>query len=174
MAYNTSHISKLNAPFVHFKWLPLATERTVKGAEYQEVIIIWEVLAWHYRFDTDNSFLSDNVTYLIQGPLITQVASRHARARKTPRLRLYKASTTNLGHHFLSKMAPTSCSALNAAITRTGLSYAQIATQVGVPEQRVVEIVTGKATATNEEFANLSRALGITQSAPHDSAHVTK
>ncbi|KAI0266364.1 hypothetical protein BC834DRAFT_969404 [Gloeopeniophorella convolvens] len=71
-------------------------------------------------------------------------------------------------------MAPSpQCSALNAAINRQGVTYAQLAQRVGVSEQRVIDVVTGKDVATTTEFNALASALGITN-APHDAAHATK
>ncbi|TFY64539.1 hypothetical protein EVG20_g5916 [Dentipellis fragilis] len=72
-------------------------------------------------------------------------------------------------------MAPSpQCTALAAAISRKGVSYGQLAGQLGTTEQHVIDIVTGKTTATTAEFNSLARALGITDVPPHDGAHSTK
>ncbi|KAA1472673.1 hypothetical protein DENSPDRAFT_881438 [Dentipellis sp. KUC8613] len=72
-------------------------------------------------------------------------------------------------------MAPSpQCTALAAAINRTGVSYGQLAGQLGTTEQHVIDIVTGKTPATTAEFNSLARALGITDVPPHTGAHTTK
>ncbi|KAI9063661.1 hypothetical protein FKP32DRAFT_1676350 [Trametes sanguinea] len=72
-------------------------------------------------------------------------------------------------------MAPNpQCAALAAAKEKKGMSYAQIAQQIGKPEQHVIDICTGAATPTTDEFNALARVLGITSAPPHDAAHVTK
>ncbi|KAK1229250.1 hypothetical protein PQX77_006745 [Marasmius sp. AFHP31] len=71
-------------------------------------------------------------------------------------------------------MAPDpQCAALNAAKTKKGLSYAQIAEKIGQTEQHVTDICTGKQKPTQAEFNALATALDITTPAPHDSAHAT-
>ncbi|EIM83730.1 uncharacterized protein STEHIDRAFT_132886 [Stereum hirsutum FP-91666 SS1] len=72
-------------------------------------------------------------------------------------------------------MAPSpQCSALAAAKERKGLSYGQIASQLGTSEQHVVDICTGSKAATSDEFNALAQVLDIKAAPPHDSAHVTK
>ncbi|PCH38938.1 hypothetical protein WOLCODRAFT_167714 [Wolfiporia cocos MD-104 SS10] len=69
-------------------------------------------------------------------------------------------------------MAPNpQCSALAAAKDKKGLSYSQIASQIGISEQRVVDICTGAAVATTGEFNSLATVLDIKTPPPHDSAH---
>ncbi|KAI0916258.1 hypothetical protein AcW1_009916 [Taiwanofungus camphoratus] len=70
-------------------------------------------------------------------------------------------------------MAPSpQCSALAAAKDKKGLSYGQIATQLNVSEQRVIDICTGAAVPTTSEFNSLASVLGIKAPVPQDSAHV--
>ncbi|TBU45437.1 hypothetical protein BD309DRAFT_956168 [Dichomitus squalens] len=72
-------------------------------------------------------------------------------------------------------MAPNpQCAALAAAKERKGLSYAQIAAQIGKSEQHVIDVCTGATQPTQAEFDALARVLGITSAPPHDSAHATK
>ncbi|KAI0746753.1 hypothetical protein C8Q80DRAFT_1271596 [Daedaleopsis nitida] len=72
-------------------------------------------------------------------------------------------------------MAPNpQCAALAAAKDKKGLSYTEIAQKIGKPEQHVVDVCTGKVTATTDEFNALARALDITSPPPHDAAHATK
>ncbi|KAK7692005.1 hypothetical protein QCA50_005410 [Cerrena zonata] len=72
-------------------------------------------------------------------------------------------------------MAPNpQCAALAAAKDRKGLSYTQIAQQLGSTEQHVVDICTGATIPTTAEFNSLAKVLDITSSAPHDNAHKTK
>ncbi|KAF8882114.1 hypothetical protein BD779DRAFT_1544025 [Infundibulicybe gibba] len=66
------------------------------------------------------------------------------------------------------------CSALAAAKTKAGLSYAQIGEKIGKSEQHVTDICTGKVKPTQAEFDELARALNITAPLPHDSAHSAK
>ncbi|EPT04830.1 hypothetical protein FOMPIDRAFT_1027575 [Fomitopsis schrenkii] len=69
-------------------------------------------------------------------------------------------------------MAPNpQCSALAAAKDKKGLSYTQIAQQIGISEQRVVDICTGAAVPTTGEFNSLASALDIKSPPPADSAH---
>ncbi|KAH7926577.1 hypothetical protein BV22DRAFT_1008710 [Leucogyrophana mollusca] len=59
-------------------------------------------------------------------------------------------------------MAPSpQCSAIASAMGRKNISYGQLASQIGAPEQRVVDICTGKVTPTSGEFSSISRVLGI-------------
>ncbi|KAJ3776172.1 hypothetical protein FB446DRAFT_324261 [Lentinula raphanica] len=55
----------------------------------------------------------------------------------------------------------------------TGMSYKQIATKVGKPEQHVIDVCTGTVKPTAAEFNALATVLGITDAPPHDSAHAT-
>ncbi|OCH90203.1 hypothetical protein OBBRIDRAFT_793519 [Obba rivulosa] len=72
-------------------------------------------------------------------------------------------------------MAPNpQCAALAAAKERKGLSYSQIAQQLGSSEQHVIDVCTGKSTPTQAEFDALARVLDIKSAPPHDSAHSTK
>ncbi|KAI0764980.1 hypothetical protein C8Q74DRAFT_1370861 [Fomes fomentarius] len=72
-------------------------------------------------------------------------------------------------------MAPNpQCAALAAAKEKKGLSYGQIAQQLGKPEAHVIDICTGKSTPTNDEFSALARVLDITSAPPRDASHVTK
>ncbi|KAJ6500697.1 hypothetical protein C8R45DRAFT_978663 [Mycena sanguinolenta] len=73
-------------------------------------------------------------------------------------------------------MAPNpQCAALAAAKQKKGLSYAEIATEIGASEQHVINICTGAQTPTTTEFNALAKTLGVsTSSAPHDAAHSTK
>ncbi|KII85526.1 hypothetical protein PLICRDRAFT_44839 [Plicaturopsis crispa FD-325 SS-3] len=71
-------------------------------------------------------------------------------------------------------MAPNpQCSALAAAKEKKGYSYSQIAAKIGKSEQHVIDVCTGAARPTPDEFNALARALDITAPVPHDSAHVT-
>ncbi|KAJ3965993.1 hypothetical protein EV361DRAFT_770038, partial [Lentinula raphanica] len=54
-----------------------------------------------------------------------------------------------------------------------GMSYKQIATKVGKPEQHVIDVCTGTVKPTAAEFNALATVLGITDAPPHDSAHAT-
>ncbi|KAJ4474298.1 hypothetical protein J3R30DRAFT_3707091 [Lentinula aciculospora] len=64
-------------------------------------------------------------------------------------------------------MAPDpQCAALNAAKTRTGMSYSQIAAKINKPEQHVIDVCTGTVKPTAAEFNALARVLGITDAAP--------
>ncbi|KAJ3817408.1 hypothetical protein F5880DRAFT_1604459 [Lentinula raphanica] len=58
-------------------------------------------------------------------------------------------------------------------MNRTGMSYKQIATKVGKPEQHVIDVCTGTVKPTAAEFNALATVLGITDAPPHDSAHAT-
>ncbi|KAI0821530.1 hypothetical protein BC629DRAFT_1587781 [Irpex lacteus] len=72
-------------------------------------------------------------------------------------------------------MAPNpQCAALAAAKERKGLSYGDIASKLGKSEQHVIDVCTGAATPTTDEFNALARVLDIKESPPHDAAHVTK
>ncbi|EPQ51335.1 hypothetical protein GLOTRDRAFT_101530 [Gloeophyllum trabeum ATCC 11539] len=72
-------------------------------------------------------------------------------------------------------MAPDPrCTALRAAKERKGISYTEIAQKMGEPEQRVIDICTGTATATQTEFDKLAEILDVKNAPPHDAAHVTK
>ncbi|KZT70637.1 hypothetical protein DAEQUDRAFT_667449 [Daedalea quercina L-15889] len=69
-------------------------------------------------------------------------------------------------------MAPNpQCSALAAAKDKKGLSYSQIAQQIGISEQRVIDICTGAVVPTTGEFNSLASALDIKSAPPSDSAH---
>ncbi|TFK18440.1 hypothetical protein FA15DRAFT_760610 [Coprinopsis marcescibilis] len=71
-------------------------------------------------------------------------------------------------------MAPDpQCAALAAAKTRTGLSYADIASKIGSTEARVTELCTGANRPTAAEFAALAKALDITSPPPANSSHAT-
>ncbi|KAK0495759.1 hypothetical protein EDD18DRAFT_1170609 [Armillaria luteobubalina] len=72
-------------------------------------------------------------------------------------------------------MAPNpQCAALAAAKEKKGVSYATIASQIGQSEQHVIDICTGKAKPTSNEFNAIAQVLGISSaSAPHDGAHAT-
>ncbi|CCM02695.1 uncharacterized protein FIBRA_04801 [Fibroporia radiculosa] len=52
-----------------------------------------------------------------------------------------------------------------------GLSYSQIASQIGVSEQRVIDICTGSSAATTAEFDSLAKVLDIKSQVPQDAAH---
>ncbi|KAI0049378.1 hypothetical protein FA95DRAFT_1557037 [Auriscalpium vulgare] len=72
-------------------------------------------------------------------------------------------------------MAPSpQCSALNAAISRKGISYKDLATQMGTSEQHIIDVCTGSVTATSGEFNNLAKVLGISDVPPHSPSHLTK
>ncbi|CAL1710968.1 unnamed protein product [Somion occarium] len=72
-------------------------------------------------------------------------------------------------------MAPNpQCAALAAAKDRKGLSYQQIAQQIGTSEHHVIDVCTGTVVPTSAEFDALARALDIKAAPPHDSAHKTK
>ncbi|KAF9813466.1 hypothetical protein IEO21_05573 [Rhodonia placenta] len=68
--------------------------------------------------------------------------------------------------------ASPQCSALAAAKDKKGLSYAQIASQLGLSEQRVIDICTGAAVPSTGEFNSLASVLDIKSPAPQDAAHV--
>ncbi|KAF8728522.1 hypothetical protein AX14_006542 [Amanita brunnescens Koide BX004] len=69
-------------------------------------------------------------------------------------------------------MAPhPQCAAVAAAQTKTGLSYAQIASKIGSTEEHVTDICTGKQKPTQSEFEALAVVLEIKSPLPHDSAH---
>ncbi|KIK57332.1 hypothetical protein GYMLUDRAFT_246982 [Collybiopsis luxurians FD-317 M1] len=71
-------------------------------------------------------------------------------------------------------MAPDpKCSAVNAALQRSGMTYGQLASRVGVSEQRVITICTGADRPTDSEFNALASALGMAN-VPHSGAHTTK
>ncbi|KAL0575433.1 Nuclear pore complex nucleoporin component [Marasmius crinis-equi] len=71
-------------------------------------------------------------------------------------------------------MAPDpQCAALNAAKTKKGLTYAQIAEKIGQTEAHVTDVCTGKVKPTQAEFNALAQALDIKDSPPSDSAHAT-
>ncbi|KAE9399602.1 hypothetical protein BT96DRAFT_820316 [Gymnopus androsaceus JB14] len=71
-------------------------------------------------------------------------------------------------------MAPDpQCAALNAAKTRTGMSYAEIAAKIGQPEKHVIDVCTAKTKPTEAEFKALATALGITDNVPHSGVHAT-
>ncbi|KIJ16216.1 hypothetical protein PAXINDRAFT_168745 [Paxillus involutus ATCC 200175] len=64
------------------------------------------------------------------------------------------------------------CAAVSGAMQRKGLSYAQLASQIGLTEHRVQQICNGAVHPSQAEFNSLARVLGLT-SAPSDSAHRT-
>ncbi|XP_006456194.1 hypothetical protein AGABI2DRAFT_211033 [Agaricus bisporus var. bisporus H97] len=64
------------------------------------------------------------------------------------------------------------CTAIANALKNSGLSYGQLANQVGVTEQRVIDICTGNAKPTDVEFSSLGKALGLTD-VPHTGTHAT-
>ncbi|KAI0057166.1 hypothetical protein BV25DRAFT_1453674 [Artomyces pyxidatus] len=66
------------------------------------------------------------------------------------------------------------CTALNAAISRKGVTYGQLAQQMGTSEQHIIDVCTGHVTATTSEFKTLASVLGISDVPPHDPAHLTK
>ncbi|KIM81296.1 hypothetical protein PILCRDRAFT_8958 [Piloderma croceum F 1598] len=69
-------------------------------------------------------------------------------------------------------MAPNpSCSAVASAKEKSGLTYAQIASKIGQPEQHVIDVCTGKATPTASEYKALAGALGMTAQVPNDTTH---
>ncbi|KAK7049859.1 Nuclear pore complex nucleoporin component [Paramarasmius palmivorus] len=71
-------------------------------------------------------------------------------------------------------MAPDpQCAALNAAKTKKGWSYAQIADKIGQTEKHVEDVCTGKVKPTQAEFNALAQTLGITDTPPKDNAHAT-
>ncbi|KAI0317699.1 hypothetical protein OF83DRAFT_1119861 [Amylostereum chailletii] len=76
--------------------------------------------------------------------------------------------------HSTNMAPPTHCAALNAAITKTGMSYGQIAQQMGTSEAYVSDVCSGRVHPTAAEFSKLSSVLGITDAPPRDSAHATK
>ncbi|KAJ3521884.1 hypothetical protein NM688_g8957 [Phlebia brevispora] len=72
-------------------------------------------------------------------------------------------------------MAPSpQCAALDAAMKKQGVTYAQVATKIGKSEQHVVDICTGAVTPTAAEFNALAAALDIKDPPPADRAHSTK
>jgi len=72
-------------------------------------------------------------------------------------------------------MAPNpQCVALDNAKKKKGLSYAQIASQIGQSEQHVIDICTGKVTPTATEFNQLAQVLDIKDAPPADKSHATK
>ncbi|KAL5505084.1 hypothetical protein ACEPAF_6030 [Sanghuangporus sanghuang] len=71
-------------------------------------------------------------------------------------------------------MAPNpTCSALAAAKDKKGLSYAQIASALGEPEQHVIDVCTGKKRPTDAEFDALALVLDIKERPPHEGVHST-
>ncbi|KAL1745939.1 hypothetical protein HDZ31DRAFT_62705 [Schizophyllum fasciatum] len=71
-------------------------------------------------------------------------------------------------------MAPDpQCSALAAAMHKSGLTYAQIAAKINKPEQHVIDVCTGTVKPTEEEFNALATALGIKENPPHVGVHST-
>ncbi|KAJ3487348.1 hypothetical protein NLI96_g3601 [Meripilus lineatus] len=70
-------------------------------------------------------------------------------------------------------VADPKCTALAAAKARAGLSYGQIATQLGEPENRIVAICTGQAVPTDQEFNKLAQVLGIKDQPSHTGVHAT-
>ncbi|KIK98621.1 hypothetical protein PAXRUDRAFT_823664 [Paxillus rubicundulus Ve08.2h10] len=62
------------------------------------------------------------------------------------------------------------CAAVAGAMQRKGLSYAQIATQIGSTEQRVQQLCKGEVHPSQAEFNGLAQVLGLTN-APSDAAH---
>uniref|UniRef100_D8QLY3 mRNA export factor GLE1 n=1 Tax=Schizophyllum commune (strain H4-8 / FGSC 9210) TaxID=578458 RepID=D8QLY3_SCHCM len=72
-------------------------------------------------------------------------------------------------------MAPDpQCSALAAAMHKSGLSYAQIAAKINKPEQHVIDVCTGTVKPTEAEFNALAGALGIKESVTFSVARATK
>ncbi|KLO07562.1 hypothetical protein SCHPADRAFT_909362 [Schizopora paradoxa] len=70
-------------------------------------------------------------------------------------------------------MADPRCSALANAMKNKGMSYGQLATKLGTTEQHVSDICTGSTRPTDDEFNQLSGALGISN-VPHTGVHSTK
>ncbi|KAI5122839.1 hypothetical protein M0805_003134 [Coniferiporia weirii] len=71
-------------------------------------------------------------------------------------------------------MAPNpTCTALAAAKEKKGLSYAQIASQIGKDEQHVIDVCTGATRPTDAEFDALARVLDIKSKPAHDGVHAT-
>ncbi|KAJ3573499.1 hypothetical protein NP233_g2391 [Leucocoprinus birnbaumii] len=77
-------------------------------------------------------------------------------------------------------MAPDpKCTAVAGALSKSGLSYAQLAGRVGVSETRVTEsqflpyVCTGADKPTDAEFKSLAGALGLSD-VPHTGEHSTK
>ncbi|KAG8740005.1 hypothetical protein FRC10_004845 [Ceratobasidium sp. 414] len=66
------------------------------------------------------------------------------------------------------------CKALAAAKDKKGWDYKTIAEKLGEPENRVIDIFTGKAKASEKEFDEIAKVLDIKEKLPHDSAHTTK
>ncbi|KAF8511436.1 hypothetical protein JB92DRAFT_3118022 [Gautieria morchelliformis] len=62
------------------------------------------------------------------------------------------------------------CSALANAQAAKGMSYAQIAAQIGSTEQQVSNICTGAATPSQAEFNAIAQVLGLTTAPSHPHA----
>ncbi|KAH0828715.1 hypothetical protein J3R83DRAFT_3121 [Lanmaoa asiatica] len=64
-------------------------------------------------------------------------------------------------------MSTAQCSAIVNAMNAKGYSYDKLAGQVGMPQQRVVDVLTGKAKPTQQEFGSIASALGLSNNTVH-------
>ncbi|CAE6476110.1 unnamed protein product [Rhizoctonia solani] len=70
-------------------------------------------------------------------------------------------------------MSEHACSHLVDAMNKKGWDYNKVATELGLPEEHIKDLFTGKAKPTPVESNAIMKVLGINEEPPHDSAHAT-
>ncbi|KAJ1302778.1 hypothetical protein OPQ81_003086 [Rhizoctonia solani] len=70
-------------------------------------------------------------------------------------------------------MSDHACDRLVNAMKEKGWDYNKVAAELGLSEEHIKDIFTGKTKPTPMEFNAILQVLGINEEPPHDSSHTT-
>ncbi|GAB1526067.1 hypothetical protein RhiTH_009233 [Rhizoctonia solani] len=70
-------------------------------------------------------------------------------------------------------MADHACSHLVEAMNNKSWDYNKVATELGLSEEHIKDVFTGKTKPTPVEFNAILKVLGIDEQPPKDSSHTT-
>ncbi|CAE6406908.1 unnamed protein product [Rhizoctonia solani] len=70
-------------------------------------------------------------------------------------------------------MSDNACSHLVEAMNKKGWDYNKVATELGLSEEHIKDIFTGKTKPTPVELNAILGVLKITEDPPHDPSHST-
>ncbi|CAE6428372.1 unnamed protein product [Rhizoctonia solani] len=70
-------------------------------------------------------------------------------------------------------MSEHACSHLVDAMNNKGWNYQKVATELGLSEDHIKDVFTGKTKPTPVESNAILKVLGINENPPHDAAHAT-
>ncbi|EUC56661.1 DNA-binding helix turn-helix protein [Rhizoctonia solani AG-3 Rhs1AP] len=70
-------------------------------------------------------------------------------------------------------MSEHACSHLVDAMNKKGWDYQKVATELGLSEEHIKDVFTGKSKPTPVEFNAILKVLGVNENPPHDASHAT-